>query len=336
MAKPRIFISSTFYDLRHVRGEIERFIRDIGYEPVLNERGHITYGSVEALEKYCYKEIEKISILVSVIGGRFGATARGTENYSISNMELKAAIEQGKQIYVFVENGVLSEYRTFLKNKDKDIQYHHVDDPRIYAFLEEIYGLPVNNQIQGFDNIPQVVSYLKEQWAGLLEVYLAQQSQEKIFQLTETIKSTAETLKGLVELLKEEKLGLQSGIESRQGAIDAIILQNHPLFSRLQKICNAPYRVFFTNIDEMESWLKARQFTLLDRSAWDSPLEREYMYDSESNRRLLKIRGSLFDDKSALRPILPAEWSNDMVSSVRLRTPPRNAGAATVDDDIPF
>lgn len=57
MAKPRVFISSTFYDLRLVRLELDKFLRVIGYEPVRNETGDIPYGKVDALETYCYKEI---------------------------------------------------------------------------------------------------------------------------------------------------------------------------------------------------------------------------------------------------------------------------------------
>ncbi len=39
MARPRVFISSTFYDLKQVRSDLERFINDMGYDPVLHERG---------------------------------------------------------------------------------------------------------------------------------------------------------------------------------------------------------------------------------------------------------------------------------------------------------
>ena len=53
MARPRVFISSTFYDLRHVRADLEAFIRDMGYDPVLHERGAVPYGSDQALEEYC-------------------------------------------------------------------------------------------------------------------------------------------------------------------------------------------------------------------------------------------------------------------------------------------
>lgn len=39
MAKPRVFISSTFYDLRQIRVELDKFIEGLGYEPVRNEEG---------------------------------------------------------------------------------------------------------------------------------------------------------------------------------------------------------------------------------------------------------------------------------------------------------
>jgi hypothetical protein len=41
MARPRVFISSTFYDLKQVRSALEIFIKNIGYDPVLHERGAV-------------------------------------------------------------------------------------------------------------------------------------------------------------------------------------------------------------------------------------------------------------------------------------------------------
>jgi hypothetical protein len=55
MARPRIFISSTFYDMRTLRDDLDRFIRDHGYEPVRHERGHIPYGADEKPENYAYR-----------------------------------------------------------------------------------------------------------------------------------------------------------------------------------------------------------------------------------------------------------------------------------------
>lgn len=60
MAKPRVFISSTFYDLRQVRQDLDQFIMSLGYEPIRNEEGDIPYGKDAELEKYCYDEIKKL------------------------------------------------------------------------------------------------------------------------------------------------------------------------------------------------------------------------------------------------------------------------------------
>jgi len=37
MAIPRVFISSTYYDLRHVRNDLEVFLRNLGYDPVMHD-----------------------------------------------------------------------------------------------------------------------------------------------------------------------------------------------------------------------------------------------------------------------------------------------------------
>ena len=63
MAKPRVFISSTFYDLRQIRVELDKFIESLGYEPIRNEEGDIPYGKDEALQEYCYKEITNVDNL---------------------------------------------------------------------------------------------------------------------------------------------------------------------------------------------------------------------------------------------------------------------------------
>lgn len=157
MAKPRIFVSSTYYDLKNIRADLERFIKDQGYEPVLNEKGHIPYGSQKKLEEYCYKEIELCDILVSIIGGRFGSESRESQ-YSISNLELKNAIDLGRQIYIFVEKSVLSEYTTYKVNQENaEMNYASVDDVRVFKFLDEVYSLQLNNQIHPPDWLTRAI-----------------------------------------------------------------------------------------------------------------------------------------------------------------------------------
>ncbi|MDK7489347.1 DUF4062 domain-containing protein [Bacillus paranthracis] len=47
MARPRVFISSTFYDLKYVREDIARCVRDLGYESILFEKGEIPTGKIK-------------------------------------------------------------------------------------------------------------------------------------------------------------------------------------------------------------------------------------------------------------------------------------------------
>jgi hypothetical protein len=44
MAKPRVFVSSTYYDLKHVRSSLDLFVESLGFEPVLSEKGNIAYS----------------------------------------------------------------------------------------------------------------------------------------------------------------------------------------------------------------------------------------------------------------------------------------------------
>lgn len=122
MAKPRVFISSTFYDLKQIRIELDKFIESLGYEPVRNEVGDIPYGKDDALQTYCYREVGNVDILVSILGGRYGSkaiTEEPTQEYSISQMELKTALTEDKQVFVFVEKDVLIEYETYFSKQRK-------------------------------------------------------------------------------------------------------------------------------------------------------------------------------------------------------------------------
>ena len=54
MAKPKIFVSSTYYDFKHIRKNIETFIEEMGYEPILFESGDIPFKHDQDLDKSCY------------------------------------------------------------------------------------------------------------------------------------------------------------------------------------------------------------------------------------------------------------------------------------------
>ena len=101
MAVPRVFISSTYYDLKQVRFNIGDFIKNLGYEAVMHERSGVVYTQNEPLEQDCYHELASCDIVVCVIGNHFGSRSAGNE-LSITMNEIQTAIKNRKKVYIFI------------------------------------------------------------------------------------------------------------------------------------------------------------------------------------------------------------------------------------------
>lgn len=315
MSKPRVFISSTFYDLRLVRLELDKFLRTLGYEPVRNETGDIPYGKTEALENYCYKEIGNVDILISIIGSRFGSPSEGDKARSISNVELKTALKENKHVFIFIEKNVFIEYETYLLNKDKEIEYKYVDNTNIYKFIEEIKSLPNNNNIKEFETADDITSYLREQFAGLMKQYFMDEQKYRETSIIKDINTTADTLKKLVAYIQNTNQDKQEGLRE-------IIKTSHPIIKTLKDLFKIKYKFYIENYDDLQSLLFARGFEkdIID----DNIFER---VDSSSGKRyIFKIKGNVFDKDDNLIYYKPEDWTDDMITLV-IENP---------NDDLPF
>lgn len=221
MAKPRIFISSTYYDLKHIRNNIEAFIEVLGYESILFESGDIPFHHDEPLDISCYDEIKNAHMLILIIGGRYGHNASDEESEkskeeltfynSITKKEYETAREKDIPIYIFVEKNVLAEFETYKKNKDNEtIEYAHVDNINIFKLIDEIYTQKRNNLVKEFENFNDISSWLKEQWAGLFADFLTKKSDKsKLSDLSSQIND----LKGINSVLKEYSENILRTIE---------------------------------------------------------------------------------------------------------------------------
>src|SRR5688572_25341992 len=73
MARLRVLVSSTAYDLDVLRSGMRRFIDQLGFDPILSEYSDIPYDFREHTHRSCLKEVATCDMVVLIIGSRFGS-----------------------------------------------------------------------------------------------------------------------------------------------------------------------------------------------------------------------------------------------------------------------
>lgn len=213
MARPRVFISSTFYDLKHVRASLDLFVRSLGFDSVLSEKGDIAYTFDRPLDESCYAEVATADILVLIVGGRYGTSASDQmsdgetffDRYeSITKKEYERAAELEIPIYILIDKAVHAEYQTFRANRENDkIKYAHVDSVNVFELIDQILTMPKNNPLHAFERFTEVEEWLREQWAGLFRELLKRTGQQaQLRTLSEQVaemRELNETLKTYME-----------------------------------------------------------------------------------------------------------------------------------------
>lgn len=175
MRQPRIFISSTYFDLKQEREDLAEYFKGLGYDVVLHEKGDIVYGKTRPLEMYAYETINTIDFLIGIIGKRFGSPSLSGAN-SITQNEINTARRAGKKILVFIQTDVYSEYQTYLKNKNnRRIHYSSVDNIEIFKFIETLHGQCRNNYITKYDTVNDIKTIAISQLSGIFKMLLEEE-----------------------------------------------------------------------------------------------------------------------------------------------------------------
>jgi hypothetical protein len=186
-----VFISSTFYDLRYIRENLRYFVRSLGYNPILSERGTIFFDPQRTAAQAAVAEVPNCQMFVLIIGGRYGSEFEVEQ--SVTNAEYQEAIRQRVPVFALVERGTLADFEVWSANRDKEretstIEFPNADDERIFDFIEEVRSQGTNNALVAFGDFQDIESYLRQQWAGLLHSFLTQMREES---------KVSETLGGL-------------------------------------------------------------------------------------------------------------------------------------------
>ena len=180
MSEPRIFISSTYSDLKDIRDEISSFTKSFGYVPITFEKNDIPFLPNSTIEDSCYDEIKSCTMFILIIRNKFGAEANtllefksSKEKYSVTRNEYVTAKNSGIPIIVFIDNSTFDEYHSWLRKKKKiNYEFNYIDSIDLALFIDDIYHDKSFRFLHGFDSVDVIKKKLTKQWAGLFNKYL--------------------------------------------------------------------------------------------------------------------------------------------------------------------
>jgi len=236
MAQPRIFVSSTCYDLQEIRSQLRSFIEDFGFSPVMSEYGDIFYDYQKHIQDSCKDEIEKSQLFILIIGNNYGSIYYKQKDTvktpdSVTMQEFRRAIETDIFKHIFINKYVDYDYKNYLKSENKYITKHiesneldeeEIDDtvtslknefkakypfPQesykyIFSFLDIIYGLKSNNAIITYESFEDIKSSLRRQWSGFMYDSLTKSKTVSI-NLIERLGEKIERIENQIKLLVE-------------------------------------------------------------------------------------------------------------------------------------
>lgn len=211
MAKPKVFISSTCYDLREIRDSLSSYVRSFGFEPILSEHGDVFYHPDLHTHDSCIHEVGNCQLFILIIGGRFGGRYVADKEKSITNAEYEAAVSKKIPVFTYVKRNVLDNHQTFQTNRDKEFinELHfpaienQEDAIRIFEFINRVRRSPVNNSYETFETCREIESHLRKQWSAMFFNFLKEREVLKTMEETnDAVHEIKNVSKKLEEIIK--------------------------------------------------------------------------------------------------------------------------------------
>jgi hypothetical protein len=209
MPAPIVFISSTYYDLRHVREIIRDFIISLGYEPVLSEYSDVLYRPGDSVQNSCLEEIKHCDMFVLIIGQRYGSLFPN-DTLSITHREYIEASSNNIPIFAFVDRDVYTDFKIWQENQHIDsIKYITVHENEIFQFIDDIMSKAVDNALIQYGSVSDILNHLRKQWAAMFKLYaLVRETDQKHM---EVLANSLDAQKRLPYFLHQlEIIGVQS------------------------------------------------------------------------------------------------------------------------------
>lgn len=200
--KPTVFVSSTCYDLKQIRGDLKNVIeKDLGFEAMLSEYNSFPIDPSLSTVENCLRVVEeRVDIFLLVIGGRYGSTLDNGK--SVTNLEYLRAKAKGIPIYVFVDKRILSNISLWRDNPSMNFTAV-VDNPKLFAFVDELMTID-NVWVYEFELANEIAERLKYQIAYLFLDSLNIRKKTIASQISEKVLNTGPNA---LQIVLEKPLG---------------------------------------------------------------------------------------------------------------------------------
>lgn len=296
MAVPRVFISSTYYDLKEVRNNIGNFVMNLGYEPIMHERSSVAYTQDKPLEEDCYHELASCDIVVCVIGNKFGSQSLKND-LSVTMNEIQSAVKHKKKVYIFISKDVYIENRTYEQNKGNGaFKSAYTDDLRIHEFIMDLRTKIKVHFISAFDTTDEIISMLKAQFAGLFQNLLARESSVTDAKTVADLNHTATDMKEIIETMRTEA-------ELFFKKFDSTALSRNFVLHRIENFLGIQKAALFArDIDALDEIMEVMGFSLIeDQDEFD--VMRKYEKYTQNKKQVLTLKFELCNDDGTFKDI---------------------------------
>lgn len=277
MATPKVFVSSTCYDLQEERAQLERFISNYGFQPVLSEYSGVYYDVDEHTHVSCVNEVSNCDLFVLIISGRFGGRLKDGNGESITQAEYNEAKRLKIPVFAFVKSDVLAAQLYYKKNATahddefaRKINYPSIEKQAdaidIFNFIQQVQRAQINNALEPYNAFTDIESHLKRQWAGMFYSYLKKREEqdnvEDILSAVQKLVGSTATLESLVESLHNRNVGedeTKEVIKSSEIRTDTYKFYEYLASLFCQKTVTSKNgakrkQTLFVNDDELESF----------------------------------------------------------------------------------
>jgi uncharacterized protein DUF4062 len=238
MAKPRIFLSSTCYDLSTIRSELTRFLEARGFEVINSENKNFGVSPGIHSHTACLAEVGEADYLLLIVGSKIGGTYIASEA-SITNEEYKAAEKLDLPRIVVVQRSV-NDYRTTYKKNPRANHSHIVDDTRIFSFIDYIASGHSDNWIHSFETIEDLQKIITTQFAHYLGLF-SKSLRKKESQSTVATKALVEFPTSLERVDdrypdQDEATSFKNGLKSLHDVLKKIITDETKKDAKAEKL----------------------------------------------------------------------------------------------------